>query len=83
MRRVSLLGASLRVALLRLVLTFVPRSHRRQHTDATIPVASFPLNASGKDLIGHCEESHPAACESLATLRPEEVAEMRQRLGKM
>ncbi|ETW84787.1 hypothetical protein HETIRDRAFT_444343 [Heterobasidion irregulare TC 32-1] len=57
--------------------------HRRQHTDAKLPVASFPLNASGKDLIGHCEESHPAACESLATLRPEEVAEMRQRLGKM
>ena len=65
------------------MLTFVPCRHRRQHTDATIPVASFPLNASGKDLIGHCEESHPAACESLATLRPEEVAEMRQRLGKM
>ncbi|THH17588.1 hypothetical protein EW146_g3266 [Bondarzewia mesenterica] len=56
--------------------------HRRQNTDATVPIVSFHTNASWTELRGHCEEHHPAACEALLTLSPSELAEMRQRVIK-
>ncbi|KAI0059346.1 hypothetical protein BV25DRAFT_1829139 [Artomyces pyxidatus] len=53
---------------------------QRKDADPSVPVASFPLNASFEALIGHCRDHHPAAFDLLKHMSPNDISEMRQRI---
>jgi hypothetical protein len=53
---------------------------RRKSGVASMPVMTFPLDASWPHLIGHCEHEHPAARNVLERMSPAQVVEMRQRV---
>ncbi|KAI0051469.1 hypothetical protein FA95DRAFT_280092 [Auriscalpium vulgare] len=56
---------------------------RQRKRDAAAPddVACYPLSAGWDELVGHCEEKHPAAFDMLAHMSPSDISEMRQRIN--
>lgn len=61
-------------------MLIAPTRSRRERANAAIDPATFPLGASWTDLLGHCQQLHPASCAELEGKSPAQVAELRQRL---
>ncbi|KDR71094.1 hypothetical protein GALMADRAFT_254278 [Galerina marginata CBS 339.88] len=55
-------------------------SDRRTRAVGNINVERFPKSASWSDLVQHCQNEHPKACQDLEKLNPSQIAEKKQRM---
>jgi hypothetical protein len=52
---------------------------RKCDIDEDTEVAKYPIDAAFLMLVGHCESEHEVALDALASMTPNEIAEMHQR----
>jgi len=51
---------------------------RKRELDEDMQVATYPIQATYNELVGHCEQEHDAALDALSSMTPADIVEMHQ-----